>query len=441
MGIFDGAKRMLRRRQARALLEAGDVEAGRAVIGDDAELRHELAEALLDSGRLDLGQALLGHSGGSSFDAFLQATPADPELDRWLAEAGAKALPNDARVLELSRALLERGQTEPAISLLERAALSSRKWELLRPAIEACISIKAWERARPLVEVALGATRQLRGTPEHAFLLSAHELVIGNLEGAEAVTVDLMMRGEIDPFVDRKHVLLVKALMKSSPKLASRLTLVSAPQELREGDDRLQTDRKNAGGLMLVGSAKLRLGELDDAIVTFEKGRDVAPRHFALVAGLGAARALLQEQGLARLRSLPDLGKLEGLSSLLPELEQLSMLELRVVQASVKPLVKWLPSLAGKQLRILPLDVRLTDLPDSQGSFVRVEELFDTRPVGWPLAHELALLVHQVLPKPTLEREVFAATYTRWLCWKYGLDAVGEDPTFRVIDLASSENP
>ena len=432
---------MLRRRQARALLEAGDVEAARAVIGDDVALRHELAEVLLDSGRLDLGQALLGHTGGSSFDAFLQATPADPELDGWLAEAGAKNLPGDARVLELSRALLERGQTEPALSLLERAALSTRKWELLRAAIEACIAAKAWAHAKPLVEASLGAIKQLRGTAEHDFLLKAHEQVIGNLEGAEAVTVDLMMRGELDPFMGRKHLLLVKALMRGSPKLASRLTLVSAPQELREGDDRLSTERKSAPGLLLVGSAKLRLGELDDAIVAFERGRDVAPRHFALVAGLGAARALSQEHGMARVRSLPDLGVVEGISSLLPDLEQLTMLELRVAQASVKPLSPWLPALAGKRLRILPLDVRVTDLPEfaaGQGEepglgLVRVEELLDTRPVGWPLARELAYLVHQVLPEPRLEREAFAVAYTRWLCGKYGLEARVDDPGFEVI--------
>ena len=196
----------------------------------------------------------------------------------------------------------------------------------------------------------------------------------------------------------------------------------------------MQTERKSAGGLMLVGSAKLRLGELDDAILAFERGRDVAPRHFALVAGLGAARALLQEQGIARIRSLPDIGKAEGLGSLLPDLDQLSMLELRVAEASVIPLVKWLPSLAGKQLRILPLDVRATDLPDPPPAFVRVEDLFDTRPVGWPLAHELACLVHQVLPEPRLEREAFAVAYTKWLCRKYELEAVVDDRAFEIIE-------
>lgn len=401
------------------MLEAGEVESAQAVIGADSALRHELAEGLLDSGRLDLSQALLGHEGGSTLEALLKATPADPELDRLLAEAAARTLPADARVLQVSKILLERGAREPALSLLERAALSTRNPELLRAALEACAEAKAWARAWPLVEAGLGAMKQLRGTPEHQFLLGAHELVLGHLEGAEAVKVDLLMRGELDPFTGRDHLLLVKALMKSNPPLTTRLTLVSAPQELREGEERLRSDRKDATGLLWVGSAKLRLGELEEAIDAFERGRAVAPRHFGLVAGLGAARTYAHEGALARLRALPDASPLEGLSSLLPDLEQLTTLEVRVVQASVKPLARWLPAVvsAGSTLRILPLDVAATGL--------RVEELFDTSEHGWALAQAFAELVHQVLPE-SLKQEHFAATYARWLQHRYGLASGGD---------------
>lgn len=484
MGFFDGVTRWQRRRKAKALLEAGAIEAARTVIGADSALRHELAEGLLDSGRLELSQALLGHQGDSTLDTLLKATPADPELERLLAEAGARTLPTDARVLQLSRTLLERGRIEPALALLERAGLSTRNWELLRAGIEACSDAKDWQRAWHLVEASMGALKQQRGTPEHAFLLRAHQLVLGTREGAEAVTVDLMMRGELDAFSGRKHLLLAKALMRDSPLLASRLTLVSAPQELREGDALLQSDRKSARGLMLAGSAKLRLGELDEAATLFERGRDVAPRHFALVAGLGAARAQAEERAIARVRSLPDLKPLEGLSSLLPDLEQLTMLELRVAQASVRPLARWLPALADSRLRILPLDVRVTDLPGFESlkgkveardhrawnahgglagdglSCIRVEELFDTSELAWGLAHEFAHLVHQVLPEPLTqeihaawkrakaaefafdqyqlsnEREFFAVTYTRWLCRKYGLSRTLEADTEGHLERA-----
>ncbi len=449
VGIFDGVQRWQRRRKAKALLEAGNVEAAREAIGNDSALRQELAEALLDAGRLDLGQALLGHRGGSTLEALLQQTPADPELDRLLAEARAKELPQAPRVLELARTLLERGQKEPALALLERAGQSTRDWEIIRAGIEACTEAKQWERAWHLVEAGLGTIKQRRGTPEHEFLLRAHRLALGELEGEEAVTIDLLMRGELDLFSSNNHVVLARALMSSGPALASRLSLVSAPQELREGEERIRNDRKNAIGLMQVGSARLRLGELEEAAEAFTGGRDVAPRHFALVAGLGAARALISQGAIARVRSLPDIGVIERLGSLLPELEQLTMLELRVVQASVRPLAQWLPRVDGR-LRIVPLDVRVTDLPEFKDvdpgalhglagdglGCVRVETLFDT--TTWPLAHELAHLVFPVLPEKLRAQlqqaagardvnEFFALTYARWLGHRYGFDPSADD--------------
>ena len=452
VGIFDGVQRWQRRRKAKSLLEAGNVEGARAAIGKDSALRQELAEALLDAGRLDLGQALLGHQGGSTLEALLQQTPADPELDRMLEEARARELPSNARVLELSRALLERGQKEPALAFLERAGQSTRNFELIRAGIEASTEAKQWERAWHLVEAGLGALKGQRGTPEHEFLLRAHAQALGHLEGEEAVKLDLLMRGELDLLAEGNYLLLTKALMRDGPALASRLTLVSAPQELREGEDRLRADRKNASALAQVGSARLRLGELDEAVDAFTRGRDVAPRHFALVAGLGAARSLLAQGAIARVRSLPDLAALPALASLLPELEQLTMLELRAVQASVKPLSQWLPKL-DSHLRVLPLDVRVTDLPELEGlelgalhglagdglGCVRVETLLDTS--SWPLAHELAHLVLPVLPEklksqlqqaagPADVNEFFAAAYVRSLGQRYGIAPTGEDFAF-----------
>ncbi len=443
VGFFDDVQRWQRRRKAKSLLEAGNVDAARDAIGNDTALRQELAEALLDAGRLDLGQALLGHKGGSTLEALLGQVPADPELDRLIAEARGRELPSNARVLELSRTLLDRGHTEPALALLERAGQSTRNWELIRAGIEASLEAKEWERAWHLVEAGLGALKGQRGSPDHELLLRAHRRALSELEGEEAVTIDLLMRGELDLFSSNNHVLLARALMREGPALATRLTLVSAPQELREGEDRIRTERKNASGLMQVGSARLRLGELDEAADAFSRGRDTAPRQFALVAGLGAARLLITQDALTRVRSLPDIGVIQRLDSLLPELEHLTTLELRVVHASVKPLASWLPKIDGR-LRILPIDVRVTDLPEFkdvdlsalQGlagdglGCVRVETLFDTS--TWPLAHELAHLVFPTLPeklKAQLQQsagasdvnEFFALTYARWLGHRYGM--------------------
>lgn len=468
MGLVDRWRRWRLERQVEALLAKRDLAGVRAAIGDDAALRRELADRLLDAGDLEGSRALLGAE-SVSVSSLLAATPADPELDRLKAEAAGASLPT-ARVLVLAEMLAERGDEKGSLALLEREAHRG-EWSILRKALEALIDAEAWDRAWPLVEEGFVcvARQKMRGTPEHEFLLRAHQTVLGHLENAEAVTVDLLVRGELDPFSGANHLLLAKALMLKGP-LATRLQLVPAPQELREGEALLASDRTNATGLMLKGSAKLRLGELSDALAAFERGRDGAPRHFALVAGLGAARRLGVSRHLERISRLPKLDEPAGLGKFVPDLDALTALERRVVVASVEPLARWLPALveSGARLRVIPLDVRVTDLPefeelkgrvesrdhrswDAIGGLagdglgcVRVEELFDLDELSWTFAHEFAHLVHGVLPDALAqmlheewaracehefafdqyqlqnEFEFFAVTYTRWLARRYG---------------------
>lgn len=399
---------------------------------------------------------------------------AEDELNRLRAEASGPRAPTDDRVLELAAELEQRGLEAEALALLEGAARRRGSWSLVKAALDRLLETEAWDRAWPLIDEAYPVLK-LYGTEglpagEAEFLRRAHELVLTRLEGAEAVTVDLLRRGELDPFSGANHLLLAKALMKQG-RLSTRLELVSAPQELREGEARLVADRTDATGLMLRGSAKLRLGELDEARQIFEKARLVAPQHFALVAGLGATRALQQSRNLERVARLPALAQPADLDAVLPDLPQLTALERRVALASVGPLAHWLPELqrAGATLRVLPLDVRVTDLPDFETlrgeveerdgrawdglgglagdglACVRVEELFDLGEFAWTLAHEFAHLVHGVLPDELTERlregweraceaeyafdqyqlyneyEFFAVTYTRWLARRYRL--------------------
>lgn len=470
MGIRDWWRRRQRARHLRPLLERGDVAAVRDLLGDDPEALKETADALLDEGRLDLGRALLGHAGGSTLDALLAAPAADRERERLLAEAKSLTLPTDERALSLADMLVDRGERPAARRLLERAAKTRGSWAVVRAAIERAIEDEDWKGAWPLIDASLATVRheRLHGTPDHEFLLQAHQLVLGHLESAESVTVDLMMRGELDPFSGVNHLLLAKALMKQGP-LATRLELVPATQELREGEERLRRDRSDAAGLCLVGSARLRLGEPEEAMVPFARGRDVAPRHFALVAGYGAAKLLVQERHLARVQALPALDEPAHFAAVLPDAAAFTALERKVALASVVPLVRWFPRLEGARLRVLPLDVRVTDLPeferlrneveardqrswDALGGLagdglacVRVEEVFQLDELRWALAHELAHLVHRVLPAQhvdairaawrracehefafdqyqlTNEHEFFAVTYTRWLTRRYGL--------------------
>lgn len=472
MGIRDWWQRRRRTKEARPLLENGDVAGARATLGEDKAAFHETAEALLDEGRLDLSGALLGHGGKSTLQALLEAPTADPERDRLLAEAKATTLPSDERVLALAESLQHRGERTAARSLLERAATQRGAWPVVRAAVELACEDEEWERAWPLIDAALSTVKheRLHGTPEHEFLLRAHQLVLGHLDSAEAVTVDLMMRGELDPFSGTNHLLLAKALMMQGP-LATRLKLIPATEELREGEARLRSDRTDARGLCLVGSARLRLGDTAEAMAAFSRGRDVAPRHFALVAGFGAAKQIDQERQLARVRALPEVKEPAGFSAVFPDAESFTALERKVALASIGPLARWIPSLRenGARLRVLPLDVRVTDLPDFESlrahveardrrswdaigglagdglACVRVEEVFQIDELHWTLAHELAHLVHAVLPDQHVETirhawqrarehefafdqyqlsneyEFFAVTYTRWLTRRYAL--------------------
>ncbi len=417
------------------------------MLGRDEALRRELAEELLEAGELPLSQALLGHEGGSTLDALLSSKAVDVELERLKAEAAAKQLPaEDERILWLAKALEERGEAKLSGDLLERAALDRGSWPLLRAALEALAAQEAWARAWPLVEAGFSHRRELRGTAAHAFLLEAHRRVVTALRSAAAVEVDLMMRGELDPFLDDHHLRLARALQREGPPLTTRLALVPAPQELREGEARLDGDAKSATGLLRVGSAKLRLGELAEARDAFERARAVAPRHFGLVAGLGAALAAQRTGAVQALRALPDLGPLDGLATVVPDAPALTNLELRVVQASVRPLQAWLPRLAarGVTLRILPLDARATDLDDFDARLadawarlgrswdvgglageglgvVKVETLFDLGARGWPVARELVHLLRGLEGAPNADGYALADAVVQTLRHRAGL--------------------
>lgn len=462
MGLFDGIQRWQRRRKARGLLEAGEVEAALRVIGRDASLRHELAEALLEEGQLLLSQALLGHEGPSTLDALLAAPGVDRELERLKVRAAGKQLPeSDEQVLDLASQLRARGEDEVALELLERAALARRRWPLLRAALEAALAREAWSRAWPLVEAGFAHRKDLRGTSGHDVLLDAHRRVVTQLKGEGAVTVDLMMRGELDPFVDGQALRLARALMSEGPPLTTRLALVSAPQELREGEERLRSERKNATGLLRAGSAKLRLGALAEARAHFEQARAVAPRHFGVIAGLAATLEYQRTDALSRLRALPDLAPLEGLDGLVPDAPLLTNLELRVVQASVRPLQRRLPRAT---LLLLPLDARVMDLPDFEArrsvaearlgrrwdargglageglGCVKVEALLDTSEAGWALAREAAQALFAELPDAPRTAlgspDAFAERYVRVLLRRYGLEPSSPDAELEAL-LAS----
>jgi hypothetical protein len=122
----------------------------------------------------------------------------------------------------------------------------------------------------------------------------------------------------------------------------------------------------------------------------------------------------------SQVRSLPSASDAPGLEEVVPDWPALSELERRVVWASAEPLAAALPGLAaaGTTIRILPVDVRATDLAElaeAAGArfaddhrsmdaiagvatraiaIAKIENLLDVVSDGaWTFAHELAHLV------------------------------------------------
>jgi hypothetical protein len=124
------------------------------------------------------------------------------------------------------------------------------------------------------------------------------------------------------------------------------------------------------------------------------------------------------------------------LSAVVPDYAALTELERRVVVASAQPFAAVLPKLAeqGVTLRILPIDVRATDLglfedisgertddhrsydainavATHGGAVAKIEELLDVTDGGWTFAHQLALLAF--FHMPDAQSEAWLELYER----------------------------
>ncbi len=299
-----------------------------------------------------------------------------------------------------------------------------------------------------------------------------HEEAVSTAHGREEyinVAASLRM---LDANAGVNYRLLGQRLMVTSPRIAEHLELRSVAEDEEEGRQLLKRNKKDARALCLLGMSELRQGRLAPARSYFEKACAADGKNFAAFVGLGAALDAARFRLFKKAESLPSLELFDQIETVVPDWRHLTSLERAVVVASVHPLRGALGRLAGSGavLRILPLDVRATDLPEHDAvrgvreeddhraydaitglatehhAITKIEDLVDVDSEnGWVLAHELAHMVFFHFEselgdavKALLERacaagyvgdeyqrknidEFFAVSYTDFLRHQYGM--------------------
>lgn len=352
--------------------------------------------------------------------------PAESGLTLQLAEALIGADRPDEALQRLAP-LREGAGAEVLLRVGKALYASHRTAEALEVLDDAMVHAEALARSDPF------GGDITHGDPLYAELRALHAQVLAEVHGREAVTVDAALRRKLDARAGVNFKLLAQSLMQQRQGGPRTLTLEAAAREQALGRELLSVDSRDPSGHLLLGSAELREGRFAAAVRHFERAEQLDPRNFAAVLGRGSA---LQgrEEGAADLivQRLGKPGDLSAWQRVVPDLEQLTALERRVVQASVLPLRTLLPRLeaAGARIRILPLDVLATDLPElsalagtkdeedhrawscisglTEGALaiVKVEELLELQSeAGWTFAHELAHLALNHAPEE-LAREV-----------------------------------
>jgi tetratricopeptide (TPR) repeat protein len=271
------------------------------------------------------------------------------------------------------------------------------------------------------------------------------EMLLRELEGDEGVLRDAVASGKLAPRSGINHSLVGAAAMSRSGRIAERLELQPVDVALAEAQRVLRLDPTVPSALLRAGESHLRLGDWTDAKKLFQELVERDPSYFPAQLGLGAVLTLEEHRAEAALRDLPDEMPDPAWGPVIPDLPALTRDERRVVAASASPLRRSLPNLraAGAWIRLLPLDVRPTDVPElarlqgqrldtravaglaglasSEGYAVaRIEGLLDTcSPGSWVFAHELAHLAFWFLPEE--QRLSFEALYEteRHVAWAF----------------------
>ena len=453
------------------------LQESRALAPDRTDTLLFLAELERDAGNTD---AAIGH-----YRALLAAAPgaAQQALD-----LGRLLAAGDAYQEVVDLLLPFRGHVSVELRLMLARAL----FETERHA-------EVVEVTGPLVR---DAELELRGTfmtGEHRGELIAHmreatELhddSFATLHGRERVIEADVHRGRLVANSGANYRLLGEARMAIAPAWTPDTALRDIDGTVAFGQA-LIAGGEGSRGLCHLGVAALRRHNSSQARDLFEKARDLDDDNFAAFLGIGAAIDHDKSGALARIARLPEApGSLSpALAAVLVDWPVLTPAERVSVFAAVAPLARQLPAIAaaGGIVRVLPIDARLTDLPEfSDGGGERLEDercldaitgaamptlcaskveeqLIFSGERGWVFAHELAHLVHFHLPDERCDElealfeeidaqefvltnyqtrnvaEFFAVAYEDYLCDLYTLPSAREagfehlEPVFDFID-------
>jgi tetratricopeptide (TPR) repeat protein len=382
-----------------------------------------------------------------AMDALRRLLAADPGNAEVAADLAMLLTENEkaAEALELLGKLEDRTSPVVALRIGEALVALGRQEEAL----------KAIAEVRDLYDYRLkhgmlqGDAYELREHMMQAARL--YQEIQAELHGRESVVEEPASKGELDAGEGVNYELLGQSLMAESPCIARGVELETPEATMTAAEKRLEGAPKDPGALALLGSGLLRLGETGKARARFEEACAADRKCFAGYLGLGAALNCERYRLLEAAGNLPPPPKKTGLEAVVPDWDVLTELERRVVWASVQPLRGVLPALAraGARVRVLPIDVRPTDLeelravagtrtadhraPEALGGLAtpklavaKIEGLLDVEtPDGWTFAHELAHLAHPHLPADVRER--VAALYARareigWASDEYQLE-------------------
>lgn len=308
--------------------------------------------------------------------------------------------------------------------------------------------------------------------------------VHAELHGREGTIEAPLRKGKLDARAGVNYTLLGASLAAKSSYVPSRLALETPADSERRAKGLLARNGKDPSGLVMLGAARLRQGNLADARRLFEDARE-ADAGFPAFFGIGAALDYERHRVFRRVEDLPARPAPDRLQDIVPDLPALTAEEKRVVCASIYPLRGMLRVLRERsaRARILPIDVRVTDLPeladvagerakddfrsyDALGgvatpgcAVAKIEQLLDVvSPAGWTFAHEFAHLALHHAPEAVFERvdrlyeralgvgyacdeyqlenidEFFAVSYTDFLRAEYRLPVVKEVDEDGVAD-------
>ncbi len=479
MGIFSGwrAKRVAKS-SLKTAEEIGGIEAlaeiGKELNRGDPEPAVEFAKLARDSDKLSLAIDALelvlkrypDHHDALGLKAEIHLLRGENQAAKHMLEQILEKAPNNFAVARgLAKIYAEEEDYRRVVEVLEPAKDFSDEWTL-RALADAYFASGKYEDAIDILEPIIHTleTRMRTAMSEEEFeaLKEAyedyeqmHSEAVAQVHGREEGVLIAAHGGRLDANAGINYRLLGDRLMLEAVSSSGPTELRTIKAMEQEGEHIYDHNRKDHRGLVLRASVALRTGRFDKAQDLFKKAIEQDGRDFASYRGLGVAMDA-QTYGFKRyLAKLPELNLPESLPRVVPDYGALGKLERTVVDASVHPLRFALDRLAkrGVKIRILPIDVRATDLEafsintgerfDDHRTFdastglatdslaiSKVEELLDvTSPASLTFAHEYAHLVYfhfEPELKKHIDRLMLAADSVGYVCDEYQMKNLDE---------------